>query len=146
MAKRENTRPEGALGAADAVRSAVEQAFSVTVGGAASTRGRAQDLVGDLTSAAGRVREALDDLRVLDDLKRLRAEVDALSDRVAALEGAEPPKRRSPVPRVPARRGVPGRGPARAPGSRAASRTADPADEPTPAEGAPDPEATGERR
>jgi polyhydroxyalkanoate synthesis regulator phasin len=144
MAKEEKPKAARGSGPADAVRSAVEQAFSATAGGAASTRGRAQDLVDDITSAAGRVREALDDLRVLEDIRRLRAEVDALSDRVAALEGVEVPKRRSPVPRVPARRLPGGRGPAR-PGSRGASRVATPAAPEPPAEGIPDPEGPAGR-
>ena len=150
MAKPEKPRAAKGSNPAEAVRSAVEQAFSVTAGGAASTRGRAQELVDDITSAAGRVREALDDLRVLEDLKGLRAEVDALSRRVAALEGTEIPKRRSPAPRVPARRVAPVRATAgsKPSGSRAASRPRKPAAAAPPepaAEGAPDPEGTGER-
>jgi hypothetical protein len=145
MAKEEKPKAARGSGPADAVRSAVEQAFSATAGGAASTRGRAQDLVDDITSAAGRVREALDDLRVLEDIRRLRAEVDALSDRVTALEGLQVPKRRSPVPRVPARRVPGGRGAARGPGSRGASRIAAPAAPEPPAEGIPDPEGPAGR-
>lgn len=73
----EPTRP------ADAVRSAVEQAFAATAGGAASTRDRAQEIVDDIASAASRVREVLGPL---DDLRGLRTEVDSLARRVAALE------------------------------------------------------------
>lgn len=73
---------------ADQVRSAVDEAFSVAAGQAQSTRGRAQDLVGELTSAAGRVRGALDELRppTAEELRELRREVQRLGERVAALE------------------------------------------------------------
>ena len=85
MAKKEKkgTAAKEAASPADAVRSAVEQAFAATAGGAAQTRGRAQEIVDDITSAASRVREALGPL---DDLRGLRAEVDSLARRVAALE------------------------------------------------------------
>jgi hypothetical protein len=85
MADREKTST------ADAVRSAVEQAFAATAG---STRGRAQELLDDLASAAGRVRDALDDRREPDEVRGLGAEVEALTARVAELErrlGVEPP-------------------------------------------------------
>ena len=79
----------------DAVRSAVEQAFQSTAGQAATAanatqgaRDRAQDLVDELAQAAGKVREALDDLRPpsSDELRGLRADLKALEKRVAALE------------------------------------------------------------
>jgi chemotaxis regulatin CheY-phosphate phosphatase CheZ len=80
----------------EAVRSAVEQAFQTQAATAASAtqgaRDRAQDLVDDLAQAAGKVREALDDLRppTAEDLRALRTELRQLEQRVAALE-----KRRS---------------------------------------------------
>lgn len=83
---------------ADAVRNAVDEAFSAAAGAAAGqaqvTRDRAQELVDELGSAAGRMREVLDDLRptTFDELRALRTEVEALRDRVAALEaGGSPP-------------------------------------------------------
>jgi ABC-type transporter Mla subunit MlaD len=81
MADRKQTR-------ADAVRSAVDEAFSVAAGQAQSTRGRAQDLVGELGHAAGRVRGALDELRppTAEEVRELRREVARLADRVEALE------------------------------------------------------------
>lgn len=78
----------------DAVRSAVDQAFSATAGqGAAaaeSGRERAQDIVDQLAQAAGRVRDVLDELRppTGDDLRGLREQLAALEQRVAALERA----------------------------------------------------------
>ncbi len=85
MAKKEKkgTSKRESASPADAVRSAVEQAFAATAGGAASTRDRAQEIVDDITSAASRVREALGPL---DDVRGLRTEVDSLARRVAALE------------------------------------------------------------
>jgi polyhydroxyalkanoate synthesis regulator phasin len=75
----------------EAVRSAVDQAFQATAGTATQgARDRAQDLVDELAQAAGRVREALDDLRppTAEEIKALRADLKALEERVAALERA----------------------------------------------------------
>ena len=73
----------------DAVRSAVEQAFQATAGGTNTARDRAQDLVDELAQAAGRVREALDDLRpaTSEEIRALRADLRRLEKRVSALEG-----------------------------------------------------------
>jgi len=86
MADKRNTR-------ADAVRSAVDDAFAAAAGQAQSTRGRAQEIVEELTGAAGRMREVLDDLRppTGDELRELRQEVASLRTRVEKLEG---PKRK----------------------------------------------------
>ncbi len=76
----------------DAVRKAVDQAFQATAGnatqGARDARDRAQDLVDELAQAAGKVREALDDLRPPsgDEIRALRADLRALEERVAKLE------------------------------------------------------------
>ena len=71
----------GAAEAVDAVRAAVERTFTASAEGAKSTRGRAKDV----TAAANRIREVLED-RVLDELKGLRRDVEGLAKRVAALE------------------------------------------------------------
>ena len=63
----------------DAVRGAVERTLQ---GGAPAGR----NLLDDVASAAQRIRESFDDLRVLEDVRGLRAEVEALSRRVAELE------------------------------------------------------------
>ncbi|MDQ5807709.1 MAG: hypothetical protein M3320_03440, partial [Actinomycetota bacterium] len=54
-------------------------------------RGRAQDLVDELAQAAGRVREAIDDLRppTGEELRSLRADLKKLEARVAELESAK---------------------------------------------------------
>ncbi len=78
----------------DVVRAAVDQAFQAGVGqggrAVESAQERAQELVDELASAAGRVREALDDLRppTGEDIRALRDELAALDRRVAALEEA----------------------------------------------------------
>jgi polyhydroxyalkanoate synthesis regulator phasin len=77
--------------AADAVRSAVDRTFQATVGqGAQVTRDRAQELVDELTGAAARMRDLVEELRpaAADELSELRQEVAELRARVAALEGS----------------------------------------------------------
>ena len=87
---------------ADGLRSAVESAIAAAFGGAASTRGRAQELVDEIGTATSRVREVLDDLRVLEDLRGLRTEIQTLATRVAALEvqlAAKSEPKPKPAPR-----------------------------------------------
>jgi hypothetical protein len=69
--------------AVGAVRTAVERTFHATADQAQSTRTRAQDLVDEVAGAAGRLREMVEQLGVLEDIKK---QVEALSGRVAALE------------------------------------------------------------
>jgi polyhydroxyalkanoate synthesis regulator phasin len=95
---KERDRRRASAGRTDAVRSAVDQAFSVSAaqGAAAAEQGRerAQDIVDQLATAAGRVREVLDDLRppTADDVRALAGQVAALEKRVAALEAERPAK------------------------------------------------------
>jgi len=77
--------------AVGAVRSAVEKTFQATADSAQSTRTRAQDLVDEVAGAAARVREMIEQVGVLEDLKGLRGEVEKLARRVAALEGGSKP-------------------------------------------------------
>ncbi len=87
--------------AADAVFSAVDQAFQA--GQSQFTRERASELVDDLSQVAGRLREALDDLRPItaEDIKALGDKIDALDARVAKLEKpAAAPARRAPAKRT----------------------------------------------
>jgi polyhydroxyalkanoate synthesis regulator phasin len=94
--------------AADAVRSAVDQAFQA--GQAQFSRERASELVEDLSQVAGRLREALDDLRPVgpEDIQALSDRIDALAARVAKLEKPAPAKRtaakRAPAKRTTARK------------------------------------------
>jgi hypothetical protein len=66
-----------------AVRTAVERTFQATADSAQSTRTRAQDLVDEVAGAAGRLREMIEHVGVLEDLKK---QVDSLARRVQALE------------------------------------------------------------
>src|SRR5215210_7567332 len=70
----------------EAVRGAVERTFQATAGGTEGARDRGRNLLDDVASAAQRIRESFDDLRVLEDVRGLRAEIEALSRRVAELE------------------------------------------------------------
>jgi polyhydroxyalkanoate synthesis regulator phasin len=81
----------------DTMRQAVDEAFQAAAGQAQVTRDRAQDLVDELSGAAGRLRDVLEDLRPAgsDDVRTLRAEVRALSKRVTELEQAAKPKPRA---------------------------------------------------
>ncbi len=94
-------------GRQDSVRAAVDQAFQATAEQAETARGRAQDVAQDvleeLTQAAGRFREVLDEIRPPsgDDLKGIREQLDRLEQRVAALESQQTPKR-APARRKPA--------------------------------------------
>jgi len=80
----------------DAVRQAVDQAFQAQI-----PRERIGELLDELGNTAGRLRGAVDDLRPAsaDDVKSLRADLQALTARVAALETAAKPK---PAARRPA--------------------------------------------
>ncbi len=80
---------------ADAVRQAVDQAFQTQI-----PRERISELLDELGSTAGRLRGAVDELRPAsaEDVKTLRATVEALTARVAALETAAQAKPK-PAPR-----------------------------------------------
>ena len=95
MAKKQKKR-------SDQVRTAVDQAFSAAAGQAQVSRDRAQELVDELSGAAGRLREVLDDLRppsgddlrsLRDEITALRSEVRSLGERVGKLESKPAPRR-----------------------------------------------------
>ena len=88
--------------AVGAVRTAVERTFQATADSAQSTRTRAQDLVDEVAGAAARVREMIEQVGVLEDLKGLRGEVEKLARRVAALEGGSKPAASKPASSKPA--------------------------------------------
>jgi polyhydroxyalkanoate synthesis regulator phasin len=79
--------------AADAVRSAVDRTFQATLGQAQVTRERAQELVDEVASAASRVRDVLEDLRVAtgEDVRMLKARIETLERRVDQLERSQKP-------------------------------------------------------
>jgi hypothetical protein len=95
MAKRDGKKKDkkdAQQDAADMIRSGIERAIALSAEGAQATRERTREVVDEITAAAGRVRQSLEDMRVLDEVKRLRTEVEALASRVASLEA---PGRRS---------------------------------------------------
>jgi hypothetical protein len=81
---------------AEAVRAAVDQAFHATQ--SQLSRDRAVELADELAAAAGRVRDALEELRPAggEELRRLAERVDALEQRLGALERA---RRKAPAAR-----------------------------------------------
>jgi cell division septum initiation protein DivIVA len=120
----------------EAVRGAVERTFQATAGGTEGARDRGRSLLDDVASAAQRIRESFDDLRVLEDMKGLRTEIEALSKRVAELEkeqAAAPAAPAAAAKPAPARR-APARKPAAAKTTAARTTAAPkPADAPKPA-------------
>jgi hypothetical protein len=84
--KKKDKKDGGQSEAVDAIRAAIERGLQVSDEGAQATRERTRELVDEIASAAGRVRQSLEDMRVLDELRRLRGEVEALAQRVAVLE------------------------------------------------------------
>jgi hypothetical protein len=98
--KNKDTKGSDAAEAVEAVRSAVERTVQATAEGAASTSKRTRTLVDEIGHAAARVRETLEELRVLEDVRGLRAEIEALARRVTALETrSEAPSRPAPAKR-----------------------------------------------
>ena len=101
MAKKNKKKDSDAVDAVEAVRSAIERTFQATTEGAAGTQKRTRALVDEVAHAAVRIRETIEDLRVLEDVRGLRREIQELTSRVAALEGrvaeAWPPSRPAPA-------------------------------------------------
>jgi predicted nucleic acid-binding Zn-ribbon protein len=86
MAKKKNKKDKQDTTASDtveAVRAAIERTFHATSEGASGTT---RQLIDEVTHAAARIRATMEELRVLEDVKGLRSEIEALSRRVAALE------------------------------------------------------------
>jgi hypothetical protein len=109
----------------EAVRGAVERTLQATTGGTEGARDRGRNLLDDVASAAQRIRESFDDLRVLEDVRGLRAEIEALSRRVAELEKKQAAAA-TPAPRAAAgtRSGTTTARTRRAPAKPSAARTA----------------------
>ena len=133
--KKDPTLPRDPADVVEAVRGAVERTFQATAGGTEGARDRGRSLLDDVASAAQRIRESFDDLRVLEDVKGLRAEIEALSKRVAELEkkqaaapaaAAAEPAKPAPTRRAPARKPAAPREPAaaKAPAKPSAASTA----------------------
>jgi hypothetical protein len=99
--KKKDKKSSDAAEAVEAVRSAIERTFQATSEGAAGTQKRTRALVDEVAHAAARIRETIEDLRVLEDVRGLRQEIQSLTSRVGALEGrvaeAWPPSRPAPA-------------------------------------------------
>ena len=96
MAKKDKKKDKKDSKAADtdalaAIRSAVERTLQASAEGASATRERTREIVDEIAAAAGRVRNTLEDMRILDEVKRLRSEVESLAARVAAYESKSAP-------------------------------------------------------
>ena len=136
--KKDKQKGSDAADAVEAVRSAVERTFQATTEGAATTSKRTRNLVEEVAAAASRIRETIEDLKILEDVKGLRSEIEGLARRVAALENRSAPSRpaparRSTAKRTPAKRTTAKRTPAkrtaakRTPAKRTAKAKAKPA-------------------
>jgi hypothetical protein len=121
----------------EAVRGAVERTFQATAGGTEGARDRGRSLLDDVASAAQRIRESFDDLRVLEDVRGLRAEIEALSRRVAELEkqvAKQPAAPAKPARRAPARPASSAKkAPAKPSAAGTAAKTTGPKAKPAPA-------------
>src|SRR3954453_6149258 len=121
----------------DAVRGAVERTFQATTGSTEGARDRGRSLLDDVASAAQRIRESFDDLRVLEDVRGLRTEIQALSKRVAELEKrqAAPPAaapKATRARRAPAKRtGAAAKAPAKPSAAGTAAKRTGPTPKPT---------------
>ena len=102
--KKDKQKGSEAADAVAAVRSAVERTFQATAEGAASTSKRTRTLVDEVAAAASRIRETIEDLKILEDVRSLRAEIEGLARRVAALENRSAPSRPAPAKRTAAKR------------------------------------------
>ena len=98
--KKDKQKGSDATEAIEAVRSAVERTFQATTEGAANTSKRTRNLVDEIAAAGARIKETIDDLRILEDVRGLRAEIEGLTRRVAALEVSS----KAPTPPAPAKR------------------------------------------
>lgn len=83
MAKKSKKDKNSSANPADALRDAVERTFAGAAGGASA---RMSDVFDDFASALTRLRETLDERRVIETLESLRDEVAGLRQRVSELE------------------------------------------------------------
>ena len=132
--KKDSALPREPTDVVEAVRGAVERTFQATAGQTEGARDRGRTLLDEVASAAQRIRESFDDLRVLEDVRGLRAEIDALSKRVAELEQKQAPATAAkPTPRAPTKRATPAKkAPAKPSAAATAAKTTGPKPKPKP--------------
>jgi hypothetical protein len=87
MAKKDKQAKKDKSGGAaadgvDAIRSAIER----TLESAGLTEKRQREVVEQVSAATGRIRQTLDDLRVVDEVREMRGQLETLAARVAELE------------------------------------------------------------
>ena len=102
MAKKDKKKDKQAAKGVDAdalaqLRSVLERTFE---GAQHSTR----EVVDEIAAAAGKLRSTIEDLRVLDEVKRLRREVEALAAKVASLDSEESKPAPAPAKKPAARK------------------------------------------
>jgi DNA-binding protein HU-beta len=102
--KKDKQKGSDAADAVEAVRSAVERTFQATTEGAATTSKRTRNLVDEVAAAASRIRETIEDLKILEDVRAIRTEIEGLARRVTALENRGAPSRPAPAKRTTAKR------------------------------------------
>src|SRR6185369_18012295 len=81
--KKDDKSVEDALAS---IRSALERTLHLSAEGAQSTQKRTREIVDEIAGAAHKLRGTLEDMKVLDEVKRLRREVEGLASRVGSLE------------------------------------------------------------
>src|SRR4051812_18675049 len=114
---------------ADTLRDAVERTFAGAASGTAGAQKRAQELFDEVTAAMAKVRDAVDERKLIDTLEHVRDQVEALARRVAALERGGGSSAAPDEKTVAAARAVPATGTTSKPKaatSRARSATAKP--------------------
>ena len=96
---------------ADALRDAVERTFTGAAGAGSGAQKRMSEVFDDFGTALVRLRETVDERRVIDTLETLRDEVAGLRQRVSNLELGGTPRGAAvrEVGTAAARRGGPGR-------------------------------------
>jgi hypothetical protein len=101
MAKNKNKKTESPPDLGEALRATFERTIQAYTEGAQTTGERTRAVLDEMAAAAARIRQTLQDARAADEIAGLRREVEALSQRVAALEAAKasPQARRTPARR-----------------------------------------------
>jgi colicin import membrane protein len=86
MAKKSKKSKKASANPADALRDAVERTFKEAAGAGSGAQKRMQEVFDEFGSALARLRETVDEKRVIETLETLRDEVAGLRKRVADLE------------------------------------------------------------
>jgi hypothetical protein len=93
MAKKDSNKKKKDEEPADLVetiRSTIERTFHAYAEGAQPIGERTRQVIDEVAAAASRIRQTMEEARVADEVRGLRREVEALAQRVTALESAKP--------------------------------------------------------